>query len=71
MKINVTPLDAAIRSGLGLLLLSSPLLGYHTYPYNVFGVVLIATGLTSFCPLYAAIRGLFAPHPQRNVRSHG
>ena len=71
MKTNVTPLDAGIRSGLGLLLLSSPLLGFHTYPYNLFGVVLIATGLTSFCPIYSAVRGLMAPGARRSVRSHG
>jgi len=71
MKTNITPLDAGIRSGLGLLLLSSPLLGFHTYPYNLFGAVLIATGLASFCPIYAAIRGLFAPQARRTVRSHG
>jgi hypothetical protein len=47
------------------------LLGFHTYPYNLFGVVLIATGLASFCPIYAAIRGLLAPQARRTVRSHG
>lgn len=58
MKCNMSPLDAGIRSGLGLALLASPLLDLNTYPLNLLGLVLIATGLASFCPLYVVLRAL-------------
>lgn len=58
MTSNVAPLDQAIRIGLGFLLLASPLLELHTYPFNLFGIVLIATGLVGYCPLYSALRAL-------------
>jgi hypothetical protein len=56
MKCNVSPIDAGIRAGLGLLLLSSPLLELKTYPYNYFGLVLIVTALAGYCPLYSAFK---------------
>jgi hypothetical protein len=58
MKCNVNPVDAAFRSGIGLLIVASPLIGFATYPYSFLGLVLVASGLSSFCPLYAAIRAL-------------
>ncbi len=58
MKCNMSPLEAGIRSGLGLFLLASPLLDLPTSPANWLGLVLIASGLASFCPLYAAVRAL-------------
>ena len=72
MKCNVNPTDAGIRSGIGLFLVASPLVGFHTYPYNYLGFVLIASGLASFCPLYAAIRALVPPsRSSAPVRHHG
>lgn len=63
MKCNMSPLEAGIRSGLGLALLASPLLNLDTYPANWFGSVLVATGIASYCPLYSVLRALFpAPH---------
>jgi len=72
MKTNLVPLDAAIRSGVGLFLLASPLVNLPTYPYNLLGIVLLATGTVSFCPLYAAVRFLLPPQRQSSLaRSHG
>ncbi|HEV8550013.1 MAG TPA: DUF2892 domain-containing protein [Polyangiaceae bacterium] len=74
MKANVSPIDAAIRAGLGFILLASPLIGLATYPFNWLGLVLIATALFSYCPLYAVLRGLAptsAPRIDQRSRSHG
>lgn len=59
MKCNVSPLDAAIRAGLGLVLLLSPLLEWRIYPYNYFGLVLFLTGAAGYCPLYSIASSLF------------
>jgi hypothetical protein len=56
MKANVVLLDRTIRVGLGMLLVASPLLELHTYPFNLLGLVLIATATIGYCPLY----GLFS-----------
>ncbi len=56
MKPNVVITERTIRMGLGMLLLASPLLEIHSYPFNLLGLVLIATGASGFCPLY----GIFA-----------
>jgi hypothetical protein len=58
MKSNLHPFDVAIRGGGGLLVLSSPLLELHTYPYNFLGIVPILTAFAGFCPLYAAMKAL-------------
>jgi hypothetical protein len=73
MKCNMVPLDAAIRVGLGLALVASPLLELGTYPYSLLGLVPLLTGLVGYCPLYSAARALT---PQRGghskpVASHG
>lgn len=52
MKTNVVLADRTARLGLGLVLLASPLLELHTYPFNLLGIVLIATGAVGYCPLY-------------------
>ena len=52
MKTNVVLFERTIRFGLGLLLLASPLLEMHTYPFNLLGLVLLVTGASGFCPLY-------------------
>ncbi len=67
MKCNVNHLDRAIRLGAGMFLLATPLLDLHTYPVNLFGIVLIGTGLAGFCPLYAAIRAL-VPKREHGLR---
>ena len=59
MKANVVLFERTIRFGLGLLLLASPLLEVHTYPFNLLGVVLLVTGASGFCPLY----GIFSAGP--------
>jgi len=70
MKCNMSPLEAAIRSGLGLFLLASPLLNLDTYPANWLGLVLMATGVASFCPLYAAGRALVPASASGVARRH-
>jgi hypothetical protein len=70
MKTNVIVADRSIRMGLGLLLLASPILELRTYPYNLLGLVLIATAAFGFCPIYAAVSAVWprrtpAPAPSR------
>jgi len=60
MNFDIPKLDAGLRSGIGMLLLASPLLELHTYPLNLVGIVLIATGVASWCPLYALGRLLIS-----------
>jgi len=55
MNPNVTLIDRTARVGAGLLLLASPLLELHTYPFNLLGIVLLATGIVGYCPLYRLI----------------
>jgi hypothetical protein len=62
MTTNLAHLDRAIRVGSGLFLLATPILNLKTYPYNLFGIVLIATALVGFCPLYSAARAIFPRH---------
>ena len=62
MKTNLLHLDRAIRMGGGLFLLATPILNLKTYPYNLFGAVLIATAVAGLCPLYAAFRALLPRH---------
>ena len=60
MNTHLVPLDRGIRSAVGMFLIATPVLDLPTYPYNLFGIVLVATALAGYCPLYAAVRGLFA-----------
>jgi hypothetical protein len=55
MKKNLVDLERGLRAGVGLFLLATPILELKTYPYNLFGVVLMATAVAGFCPIYAAI----------------
>jgi len=55
MKSNVVLLDRTIRMALGMLLLASPLLELHTYPFNLLGIVPIGTAAMGYCPLYALV----------------
>lgn len=58
MKANVVLLDRTLRVGLGMLVLSSPLLELPTYPFNLLGLVLVATGMVGYCPLYSVFTAL-------------
>lgn len=55
MKTNVVLAERTARVGLGMLLLASPLLELPTYPFNLLGLVLLATGALGFCPLYRVL----------------
>jgi DUF2892 family protein len=68
MKCNLSPLDAGIRAGLGMAMVASPLLDLPTYPANWLGLALIATGVASFCPLYALVRALVFTHARPTGR---
>jgi hypothetical protein len=64
MKSNVVLADRTARIGLGMLLLASPLLELHTYPFNLLGLVLVVTGFVGFCPIYSVFGAFGAkPHP--------
>jgi hypothetical protein len=58
MKANVVILDRTIRMGLGMLLAVSPILELKTYPFNLLGLVLIATAAVGYCPAYRLFSGL-------------
>ena len=60
MKTNVVPIDRSVRMGVGSVLLASPLLELHTYPYNLLGLVLIGTAAMGFCPIYRALSAIGA-----------
>jgi hypothetical protein len=60
MKSNVVLIDRTARVGLGMLTLASPLLEIPSYPFNLLGLVLVATGFIGYCPLYSLFT-LFAP----------
>ncbi len=62
MTSNVAPIDQAARVTIGFLVLASPLLNLHTYPFNLLGLVPLVTGVFGYCPLYSAIRALFPSH---------
>jgi hypothetical protein len=64
MNTNVAPFDRALRSGLGMLLVLSPLLELNTFPYSLLGIVPLVTGVGGFCPLYAAFRKRPQTHTQ-------
>ncbi len=53
MKANIVLADRSLRMGAGMLLLASPLLEIPSYPFNLLGLVLIATAAVGFCPVYA------------------
>jgi len=74
MKRNVMVWDRTARVGLGMLLLASPLLELPTYPINLLGLVLIATGGVGYCPHDAIVSALSPKHraaaPEAGVRAH-
>jgi hypothetical protein len=60
MKSNVVLIDRTARVGIGMLALASPLLEIPSYPFNLLGLVLAATGFVGYCPLYTLFTA-FAP----------
>lgn len=58
MKKNLVLFDRLLRFAAGVALLLAPYLHIRVYPVNLLGVVLIATALTGYCPLYAAVSWL-------------
>jgi len=54
MKTNVGGIDRAVRVIVGLILLGLTLAGIIG-PWGWIGVVPVATGLFSFCPLYSLL----------------
>lgn len=60
MKRNIVLGERTLRMGLGMVLLASPLLELHSYPFNLLGLVLIATAALGYCPLYNLF-SVFAP----------
>lgn len=68
MRTNLVPLDRAVRGGGGLLLLATPLLELHTFPYNLLGIIPIATAIAGFCPVYSLGRWIV---PKRYPRGPG
>lgn len=73
MKCNVNPIDGSIRAALGLFLLATPILDFHTYPYNYLGLVLMLTAVVGYCPLYSAFGSASSSGPRTYKRSgsHG
>jgi hypothetical protein len=51
MKTNEAAWDRGLRIVVGLVLLSSTIVGPHTL-WGLSGIVLLATGILGFCPLY-------------------
>jgi hypothetical protein len=56
MLTNISPLDRGLRAGLGFFLFATPVLNLHTYPYNLLGLVFVATAFSGFCPLYSLFK---------------
>ncbi len=69
MKANLVLPERTFRMGLGLLLLASPLLELPTYPYNLLGLVLIATAIIGSCPVYGLL-SLATPRRRATARVH-
>jgi hypothetical protein len=73
MKANIVLADRTLRIGAGMLLLASPLLDLHTYPFNLLGLVLIATAAVGYCPVYSLFSALRPAAGKRPVdaATHG
>jgi hypothetical protein len=63
MKNNIVLIDRTARVALGMLAVASPLLEIPSYPFNLLGLVLVATGLVGYCPLYALFTVFGAKRP--------
>jgi hypothetical protein len=71
MKTNVVLLDRTIRMALGMLLISSPLLELPTYPFNLLGLVLVATAIIGYCPIYGFFKLFSAPRGTKRSATNG
>lgn len=63
MSSNLLPLDRALRAGLGFFFFASPALELNTAPYNLLGLLVLATAFTGFCPIYSVL-GIRVAMPQ-------
>ena len=64
MTTNEAGWDRGLRVVLGLALLSLTLVGPHTL-WGLAGIVLVATGIWGFCPVYRLIGiGTCSVHPK-------
>ena len=54
MKKNEATWDRVFRVLAGVVLLSLTVVGPHT-PWGYLGLILVATGLVGFCPLYRVL----------------
>lgn len=70
MKANIVLADRTFRIGAGMLLLVSPLLDMPTYPFNLLGLLPIATAAVGYCPLYGLLSAL-RPTGRRTVDGPG
>lgn len=55
MKLNEGNVDRTIRVAVGLALIAAVFLAHTTVWLGVIGLVLLATGLVGFCPVYRLI----------------
>ena len=67
MKSNVVLIDRTARVGLGMLALASPLLEIPSYPFNLLGLVLVATGMVGYSPLYSLFTHLHRSGRRRST----
>lgn len=59
IQVNEGPLDRVVRVAAGTALLAIAVLGVVASPLSMVaggvGVILVATGVTGFCPLYSLL----------------
>ncbi len=55
MTANAAPWDRILRIVLGLILIALVFVGPQT-PWGWVGLILVATGLLGYCPIYGACR---------------
>jgi hypothetical protein len=54
MKINIHPIERAVRVGAGLILISLAFLG-PANPWYLLGFIPLLTGLSGWCPPYSLL----------------
>ena len=70
MKINEAGWDRTVRVVFGLALLALTVIGPQT-PWGLAGIVLVATGIWGFCPLYRIFGLSTCPAHAKDVRGLG
>lgn len=58
MLTQLWPIERAIRVSGGMLLFATPALNIPTYPWNLLGLVVLATGIVGVCPIYETVARL-------------